>query len=120
MDPSGMPSGAVGGGSDLRDRATSHRTCQPLTASHWPASAKAALLDLLGLLLDPVIDRLTFRPSSRHHGRGPGGPADEGTMERIETPTQAEERPPKPLGFERLRLRFRDPALESAFRTYRF
>jgi class 3 adenylate cyclase len=41
-------------------------------------------------------------------------------MDRIETPTPAEEQPPKSLGFERLRLRFRDPALESAFRTYRF
>jgi class 3 adenylate cyclase len=41
-------------------------------------------------------------------------------MDRIETPTPAEERPRKLLGFQRLRLRFRDRELEATFRTYRF
>jgi class 3 adenylate cyclase len=39
-------------------------------------------------------------------------------MDRIETSTQAERR--WPLSLERLRLRFRDPALESAYRDDRF
>jgi len=41
-------------------------------------------------------------------------------MDEIKTSTPAEERSPGPLSLERLRLRFRDPALESAFRDDRF
>jgi hypothetical protein len=39
-------------------------------------------------------------------------------MDRTDTPTQAGRR--SPLSLERLRLRFRDPALEAAFRENRF
>lgn len=41
-------------------------------------------------------------------------------MTRIGTPTQAEERSTWLFGLDRLRLRFRDQALESAFRADRF
>ncbi len=41
-------------------------------------------------------------------------------MDRLETSTPAEERSPWPFGLDRLRLRFRDPTLESAFQAYRF
>jgi class 3 adenylate cyclase len=41
-------------------------------------------------------------------------------MEEIKTATPAEERSPSPLSLGQLRLRFRDPALESAFRDDRF
>src|SRR5437868_9238616 len=39
-------------------------------------------------------------------------------MDRAATPTQAGQRPPRSL--QRLRLRFRDPALELAYRDDRF
>jgi class 3 adenylate cyclase len=41
-------------------------------------------------------------------------------MDEIKTSTPVEERSRGPLSLERLRLRFRDPALESAFRDDRF
>jgi class 3 adenylate cyclase len=41
-------------------------------------------------------------------------------MKDIETSSPAEERSSWPFGLDRLRLRFRDPALESAFRADRF
>jgi class 3 adenylate cyclase len=41
-------------------------------------------------------------------------------MREIETASPAEERSTWPFGLDRLRLRFRDPALESAFRADRF
>jgi class 3 adenylate cyclase len=41
-------------------------------------------------------------------------------MREIETSSPAEERSSWPFGLDRLRLRFRDPALESAFRADRF
>jgi class 3 adenylate cyclase len=44
---------------------------------------------------------------------------DEGVMDAIERSTPAE-RPPGQLGLRRLRLRFRDPSLESAFRADQF
>jgi hypothetical protein len=47
-----------------------------------------------------------------------GGAFDEFTMGKIETSTQAERR--SLLSLERLRLRFRDPALEAAYRDDRF
>jgi hypothetical protein len=41
-------------------------------------------------------------------------------MDRIETSISAEERSSGRLGLDRLRLRFRDPSLEAAFRDDRF
>jgi class 3 adenylate cyclase len=41
-------------------------------------------------------------------------------MNTVGTPTPAEERSAWPFGLDRLRLRFRDPALESAFRADQF
>jgi class 3 adenylate cyclase len=41
-------------------------------------------------------------------------------MNRIETPTQADERSAWPFRLDRLRLKFRDPALEAAYRADRY
>jgi class 3 adenylate cyclase len=44
----------------------------------------------------------------------------EGTMRSIQTSSPTEERSSWPFGLDKLRLRFRDPALESAFQADRF
>jgi class 3 adenylate cyclase len=48
------------------------------------------------------------------------GRPDETTMDEIQTATGQNEPSGRRLGLDRLRLRFRDPALESAFRADRF